>query len=72
MASMVQVEHTAPLNMEQMVTNLMRKPCRGMVRVVLMDKESVFRFQAENTIQHVTTRGLPSGQPARADRVHPM
>ena len=50
MPAMVQIQHTSPLDLEQMVTNLMGKPCRRMVRSVLMDQEPVFSLQTKDTI----------------------
>jgi hypothetical protein len=42
MPSMVQIEHTPPLDLKEMVTNLMRKPRWGMVWSILVDQESIF------------------------------
>jgi hypothetical protein len=39
---MVQIQHAAPLDLEQMITNLLRKPRWGMVRSILVDQESIF------------------------------
>ena len=51
-APVVQIEHTAPLDVEEMVANLVGKPSRGMIGLVLIHQESVFGFKPENTVQH--------------------
>jgi hypothetical protein len=51
----VQVEHTAPLNVKEMVSNFVGEPGRGMVRPVLIHQEPVFGFKPENTVQHLNS-----------------
>jgi len=53
-SSVVQIKHAAPLDMKEMVSNLVGKPGRGMVRLVLIHQESVFGFKSENTVQHLS------------------
>ena len=53
--SMVQIEHAAPLNVKEMVSNLVGKPGGGMIRPVLIHQESVFGFKSENTVQHLNS-----------------
>src|SRR6185312_10089858 len=60
MPAMVQIQHTSPLDLEEMVTDLMGKPCRRMVRPILVDQESVFSLQTKDTIQHEITRVMGS------------
>jgi hypothetical protein len=62
-SSVVQIKHAAPLNVKEMVTNLVGKPGGGMVRLVLIHQESVFGFKPENTVQHLSSPrriGMPS------------
>jgi hypothetical protein len=40
----MQIENAAPLDVKEMVSNLVGKPGGGMVRLVLVDQESVFGF----------------------------
>lgn len=54
MSSMVEVEHTPPLNMEEVVADLVGKPGRRMVWPILVDQEPIFGFKAKNTVQHRT------------------
>jgi len=51
----VQIEHTTPLNVKEMVANLVGEPGGGMIRLVLIHQESVFGFQSENTVQHLNS-----------------
>ena len=51
----VQIEHASPLNVKEMVSNLVGKPGRGMIRPVLIHQESVFGFESENTVQHLSS-----------------
>jgi hypothetical protein len=53
-SSVMQIEHASPLDMKEMVSNLVGKPGRGMVRLVLIYQESVFGFKSENTVQHLS------------------
>jgi hypothetical protein len=43
-SSVMQIENATPLDVKEMVSNLVGKPGRGMVRLVLVDQESVFGF----------------------------
>ena len=52
--TMMQIQHATTLNVKQMVANLVGKPGRGMVRLVLIHQESVFGFKSENTVQHLS------------------
>jgi hypothetical protein len=54
-SSVVEVEHASSLNVKEMVSNLVGKPGRGMVRPVLIHQESVFGFESENTVQHLNS-----------------
>jgi hypothetical protein len=49
----VQIEDASPLNVKEMVSNLVGKPDRGMIRPLLIHQESVFGFKSENTVQHL-------------------
>jgi len=49
----VQIKHTSPLNVKEMVSNFVGIPCRGMIRLVVIHQESVFGFKSENTVQHL-------------------
>jgi len=51
----VQIEHTTPLNVKEMVANLVGEPGGGMIRLVLIHQESVFGFKSENTVQHLNS-----------------
>ena len=53
--TMVQIKHAAPLNVKEMVANLVGKPGGGMVGLVLIHQESVFGFKSENTVQHLSS-----------------
>ena len=55
MSSMVQIENATPLDMKEMVSNLVGKPGGGMIRLVLIHQESVFGFKSENTVQHLSS-----------------
>ena len=55
MSPVVQIQHTAPLNVEKMVANLVGKPGGRMIRLVLIHQESVFGFKSENTVQHLNS-----------------
>jgi len=50
----MQIENATPLDVKEMVSNFVGKPGRGMVRLVLVDQESVFGFKSENTVQHLS------------------
>jgi hypothetical protein len=43
-SSVMQIENATSLDVKEMVPNLVGKPGRGMVRLVLVDQESVFGF----------------------------
>jgi hypothetical protein len=43
-SSVMQIENATPLDVKEMVSNLVGKPGGGMVRLVLVDQESVFGF----------------------------
>jgi len=49
-SSVVQIENASPLDVKEMVSNLVGKPGRGMIRPVLIHQESVFGFKSENTV----------------------
>ena len=53
MSAVVEVEHAPPLDMKEMIANLVGKPCRRVIGPILIDEESVFRFKPENTVQHI-------------------
>lgn len=55
MSSVVQIENASPLNVKEMVSNLVGKPGGGMVRPVLIHQESVFGFESEDTVQHLNS-----------------
>jgi hypothetical protein len=55
MSTVMQIKHTAPLDMKEMVSNLVGKPGGGMIRLVLIHQESVFGFKSENTVQHLSS-----------------
>jgi hypothetical protein len=50
--TMVKIEDPATGDMKDMITDALGYPGRRMVRPVLVDQEAVFRFEAEDTIQH--------------------
>jgi hypothetical protein len=52
-APVMQIEDAAPLDVKEMVSNLMGEPGRGMVWTVLIHQESVFGLKSENTVQHL-------------------
>lgn len=52
---MVEIEDASPLNVKQVVSNLVGKPGRGMVGLFLVDQESVFGFKSKNTVQHLSS-----------------
>ena len=52
--TMVQIQHSTPLDMKEMVSDLVGKPGGRMVRLVLIYQESVFGFKSENTVQHLS------------------
>ena len=58
MAPMVQIQDATPLNVKEMVSNLVGKPGGGMVGLVFVHQESVFGFQSENTVQHLSSPRL--------------
>ena len=45
-SSVVQIENAAPLDVKEMVSNLVGKPGGGMVRPVLIHQESVFGLKS--------------------------
>ena len=51
----MQIEDAAPLNVKEMVSNLVGKPGRRMIGPVLIHQESVFGFKSENTVQHLNS-----------------
>jgi hypothetical protein len=63
-SSVVQIKHAAPLDMKEMVSNLVGKPGRGMVGLVLIHQEPVFRFESENTVQHLSSPRQIEAPPA--------
>jgi hypothetical protein len=54
-SSVVQIENASPLDVKEMVSDLVGKPGRGMIRQVLIHQESVFGFKSENTVQHLSS-----------------
>ena len=54
-SSVVQFQNASPLDVKEMVSNLVSKPGGGMIRLVLIDQESVFGFKSENTVQHFSS-----------------
>ncbi len=64
MSPVMQIENAAPLDVEEMVSNLVGKPGRGMVGPVLIHQESVFRFESENTVQHLSSPRQIEAPPA--------
>ncbi len=64
MSPVMQIENAAPLDVEEMVSNLVGKPGRGMVGLVLIHQESVFRFESENTVQHLSSPRQIEAPPA--------
>ena len=54
-SSVVQIENASPLDVKEMVSNLVGKPGRGMIRPVLIHQEPVFGFKSENTVQHLSS-----------------
>ena len=52
---MVQIENASPLDVKEMVSNLVGKPGRGMVGPVLIHQEPVFGFESEDTVQHLNS-----------------
>ena len=55
MTPVVQIEDASPLNVKEMVSDLVREPGRGMIGMLLIDQESVFGFKSENTVQHLSS-----------------
>ena len=53
MSPVVQIEDAAPLDVKEVVSNLVGKPGRGMIGLILIHQESVFGFKSENTVQHL-------------------
>jgi hypothetical protein len=51
----VKIEDASTLNVEEMVSNLVREPGRGMIGPLLIHQESVFGFESENTVQHLSS-----------------
>jgi hypothetical protein len=51
----VQIEDAPTLNVKEMVSNLVREPGRGMIGPLLIHQESVFGFESENTVQHLSS-----------------
>jgi hypothetical protein len=51
----MQIEDTSPLDVKEMVSNLMCKPGRGMIGPLLIHQESVFGFKSKNTVQHLNS-----------------
>ena len=52
MAAVMQIEDTAPLNMEYLIPNTMGEPGGGMFRPVLIDQQAIFRFEPEDSVKH--------------------
>ena len=55
MASVMEVQHTPLLDMEDVVTNPVRQPGWGMFGAVLIDQQPIFRLKPENTVQHLSS-----------------
>ena len=62
MAAVVQVEDTAPLDVEHLIPNTMGEPGGGMFRPVLIDQQAIFRFEPEDSVEHggEADRGSPT------------
>ena len=55
MSPMVQIKKAAPLDVKEMVSNLVGKQGGGMIGLVLIHQESVLGFKSENTVQHLSS-----------------
>lgn len=55
MPSMVEIQHATPLDVKQVVSNLVGKPGGRVIGLVLIHQESVFGFKPENTVQHLSS-----------------
>lgn len=66
MAPMVQIQDATPLNVKEMVANLVGEPGGRMVRLVFIHQESVFGFKSENTVQHLSSPRLIEASSATA------
>jgi hypothetical protein len=55
MPPMVQIENATPLDVKEMVSNLVGKPGGRMIGLVLIHQESIFGFKSENTVQHLSS-----------------
>jgi hypothetical protein len=60
----VQIEDASPLNVKEMVSDLVGEPRRGMIGPLLIDQESVFGFKSENTVQHLSSPQQNEARPA--------
>ena len=52
MASVMEVQHTPLLDMEDVVTKPVRQPGWGMFGAVLIDQQPIFRLKPENPVEH--------------------
>lgn len=64
MSTVVQIKDAAPLDVKEMVSNLVGKPGRGMIGLILIHQESVFGFKSENTVQHLNAPRRIEAPPA--------
>ena len=53
MSPVVEIKDAATLDVKEVVSNLVGKPGRGMIGLILIHQESVFGFKSENTVQHL-------------------
>jgi len=54
MPTMMEIKDTAASGMKNVIPDALRHPGRRMVRPILIDQETIFRFDSKNTIQHVS------------------
>ena len=55
MPAMVQIENATPLDVKEMVSNLVGKPSGRMIGLVLIHQEAIFGFKSKNTVQHLSS-----------------
>jgi hypothetical protein len=61
--SMVQIEDASPLNVKEMVSDLVGEPGGGMVGPLLIHQKPVFGFKPENTVQHLNSPRQTEARP---------
>ena len=54
MSSVMYIEDPTLLDVKQVVSDLMGKPGGRMVRLLLVNQQSVFGFESKNTVQHLS------------------